>query len=151
TASEAFCGKLERLKALLRSSVPDGDLAQVLETAVTEALRRREARRFGKTNVQRKTLADTDTSASSSRYIPAPVRRVSHGSDDGRCAFVSPSGRRCGSLHRLEFHHVVPWARGGDRSPDNIRLMCRTHNAHLAAKDYGEAVMARFRRHRRPG
>jgi len=30
--------------------------------------------------------------------------------------------------------------------------MCRTHNAHLAAKDYGEVVMARFRRiHRPPG
>jgi len=152
TAGATFCEKLERLKALMLSSVPDGDLAQVLETAVTEALRRREARRFAKTETPRKTVADTDTSASSSRYIPAPVRRVSHASDDGRCAFVSSSGRRCGSFHRVEFHHGVPWARGGDRSPDNIRLMCRTHNAHLAAKDYGEAVMARFRRlHRRPG
>jgi hypothetical protein len=27
--------------------------------------------------------------------------------------------------------------------------MCRTHNAYLAAKDYGEVVMARFRRTRR--
>jgi len=152
TASAAFCEKLERLKALMLSSVPDGDLAQVLETAVTEALRRREARRFAKTNTPGKTLADVDTAASSSRYIPAPVRRISHTSEEGRCGFVSSGGRRCRSLHRLEFHHVVPWARGGDRSPDNIRLMCRTHNAHLAAKDYGEVVMARFRRiHRPPG
>jgi len=43
----------------------------------------------------------------------------------------------------------VPWARGGDRSPDNIRLMCRTHNAYLAEKDYGQALVARFRRIRR--
>ena len=28
--------------------------------------------------------------------------------------------------------------------------MCRTHNAYLAKEDYGEAVMARFRRIRRP-
>jgi len=150
TASAAFCEKLERLKALMLSSVPDGDLAQLLETAVTEALRRREARRFAKTNTPGKTLADVDTAASSSRYIPAPVRRISHTSEEGRCGFVSSGARRCRSLHRLEFHHVVPWARGGDRSPDNIRLMCRTHNAHLAAKDYGEVVMARFRRIHRP-
>jgi hypothetical protein len=150
TASAAFCEKLERLKALLRSSVSDGDVAQILETAVTEALERREARRFAKVKTPRKTLADTDTAASSSRYIPAVVRRMSHASDDGRCRYVSPEGRRCGSDRRLEFHHVVPWARAGDRSPDNIRLMCRTHNAYLAKKDYGEAVMARFRRIRRP-
>jgi hypothetical protein len=152
TASAAFCEKLERLKALMTSSVPDGDLARVLETTVTEALDRREARRFAKVETPRKTLAHTDTAASPSRYLPAPVRRTPHASDDGRCRFVGAGGRRCGSYRRVEFHHVVPWARGGDRSPGNIRLMCRTHNAYLAAKDYGEAVMARFRRiHRRTG
>jgi len=152
TASAAFCEKLERLKALMTSAVPDGDLARVLETTVTEALDRREARRFAKVKTPRKTLAHTDTAASPSRYLPAPVRRTSHASDDGRCRFVGAGGRRCGSYRRVEFHHVVPWARGGDRSPANIRLMCRTHNAYLAAKDYGEAVMARFRRiHRRTG
>jgi hypothetical protein len=152
TATAAFCEKLERLKALMTSSVPDGDLARVLETTVTEALDRREARRFAKVKTPRKTVAHTDTAASASRYLPAPVRRTSHASDDGRCRFVGAGGRRCGSNRRVEFHHVVPWARGGDRSPGNIRLMCRTHNAYLAAKDYGEAVMARFRRiHRRTG
>jgi hypothetical protein len=149
TAGAAFCEKIERLKALMMASVRDGDLARVLETAVTEALDRREARRFAKVKAPRKTIAETNTSAASSRYIPAPVRRISHAFDDGHCPFVSSSGRRCGSSHRLEFHHVVPWARGGDRSPGNIRLMCRTHNAYLASKDYGEAVMARFRRIRR--
>ena len=151
TASAAFCESLERLKALMVSAVPDGDLARILETAVAEAIDRREARRYAKVKRPRKTLASTDT-ASPSRYLPAAVRRTSHTSDEGRCRFVGSGGRRCGSHHRVEFHHVVPWARGGDRSPDNIRLMCRTHNAYLAAKDYGEAVMARFRRiQRRPG
>jgi HNH endonuclease len=149
TASAAFCEKLERLKAMMLSSVPDGDLARVLEAAVTEALERREARRFAKVKTPRRTLANTDTAASPSRYLPALVRRTSHASDDGRCGYVSSHGRRCGSYRRVEFHHVVPWARGGDRSPDNIRLMCRTHNAYLAEKDYGQALMARFRRIRR--
>jgi hypothetical protein len=133
------------------SSVPDCDLARILEAAVTEALERREARRFAKVKTPRKTIADTDTSVSSSRYIPAPVRRSSHASDNGRCAFVSPGGRRCGAYRDVQFHHVVAWARGGDPSPRNIRLMCRTHNVYLAEKDYGKAVMARFRRiHRAP-
>ena len=36
--------KLERLQALMRSSVPDGDLAAIIEDAVTEKLERLEAR-----------------------------------------------------------------------------------------------------------
>jgi len=128
------------------SSVPDGDLARILETAVTEALERREARRFAKVKTPRKTLASANTGASPSRYIPAPVRRISHASDDGRCGFVSSGGRRCGTSRDVQFHHVVTWARGGDPSPRNIRLMCRTHNVYLAERDYGKAVMARFRR-----
>ena len=150
TASAALCEKLERLKNLMLSSVPDGDLARIVETAVTEALERREARRFAKTKAPRATLANTDTAPSPSRYLPAAVRRISYTSDDGRCRFVGANGRRCGSQRRLEFHHGVPWGHRGDRSPANIRLMCRTHNSYLAAKDYGQAVMARFRRRRRP-
>src|SRR4029079_19184184 len=109
TASAAFCDKLERLKALMLSSVPDGDLARLLESAVTEALERREARRFAKVKTPRKTIADRALPASSSRYITAPVRRSAHASDDGRCRFVSSGGRRCGTIRRVQFHHAVPW------------------------------------------
>ena len=46
TASADLRNKLERLRALLRSEVPDGDLASIIEQAVTEKLERLEARRF---------------------------------------------------------------------------------------------------------
>jgi hypothetical protein len=42
TASAQLKDKLERLQALLRSEVPDGDLAAVIEKAVTEKLERLE-------------------------------------------------------------------------------------------------------------
>ena len=61
TASTELRDKLERLQALMRSSVPDGDLAKVIDVAVTEKLGRIEAKRFGKTKTPRKELADTDT------------------------------------------------------------------------------------------
>lgn len=59
---------------------------------------------FAKTEAPRKSLAKTDTSASS-RYIPAAVRRVVHERDGGRCTFVNLQGRRCKARERLEFHH----------------------------------------------
>ena len=46
TASAELRDKLERLQALMRSSVPDGDLARLIDIAVTEKLQRVEARRF---------------------------------------------------------------------------------------------------------
>ena len=102
TASAELREKLARLQALMRSSVPDGNLAVILEQCVTEKLERLEAKRFAKTKAPRKSLAETDTSASS-RYIPAAVRRVVHERDEDRCTFAcraraatgagTPSGR----------------------------------------------------------
>ncbi len=144
TASAELREKLERLQALMRSSVPDGDLARIIDIAVTEKLERVEARRFGKAKAPRMDLAETDTTPSS-RHIPAAVRRLVYERDGGRCAYRDKYGRRCARQHDLEFHHKHPFARGGDHSPANLTLMCRVHNALVAEQDYGEDVMARFR------
>ena len=144
TASAELREKLTRLQALMRSSVPDGDVARIIDIAITEKLERVEAKRFAKTRAPRKDLTETDT-APTSRHIPAAVRRVVHDRDGGRCAYRDKRGRRCAKRHDLEFHHKQPFARGGDHSPSNVTLMCRTHNTLLAEQDYGEDVMARFR------
>jgi len=124
TASAELHDKLERLRALMRPSVPDGDLAAIIEAAVTEKLERLEARRFGKTKAPRKSLEQTDPSPSS-RYIPAPVKRVVWKRDRNQCVFVDDNGRRCARRNQLEFHHREPFGRGGDHRPGNIELMCR--------------------------
>ena len=145
TASAELHEKLNRLQALMRSSVPDGDLAAIIDEAVTEKLERLEARRFGKTKAPRKTLAKTDT-VPSSRYIPAPVRRAVAERDGNQCAFVDNHGRRCAKRDQVEFHHREPFGRGGDHSPENVKMMCRAHNGYLAEQDYGKDVMERYRR-----
>lgn len=144
TASAALHDKLERLRALMRSSVPDGDLAAIIEAAVTEKLERLEARRFAKARNPRKGLSQSDISPSS-RHIPAAVKRLVRERDGGRCRYVDAQGRRCTARNRLEFHHRHPVGYGGSRSPDNISLMCPAHNQYLADHDYGREVMARHR------
>ena len=145
TASAGLRDKLERLQALLRSSVPGADLAAVIEDAVTEKLERLEARRFGLTKAPRKNLSQTGTKPAS-RHIPAAVRRAVHERDGGRCRFVDEQGRRCTARHDLEYHHRHPVAMGGDHSPQGIALACKAHNLYLAEVDYGRAAMARHRR-----
>jgi hypothetical protein len=145
TASAALHDKLERLCALMRSSVPDGDLAAIIEQAVTEKLERLEARRFGRTRTSRETLPEGGSSPAT-RHIPAAVRRAVYERDGGRCRFVDEQGRRCTAREGLEFHHRRPFGRGGVHSVENVSLTCRAHNSLLAEVDYGRAAIARHRR-----
>jgi hypothetical protein len=142
TAGADLRDKLLRLRALLRSEVPDGDLAAIIEKAVTEKLERLEARRFGRTSSPRKIL-DRVRSDPSSRHIPAAVRRAVHRRDGGRCCFADAHGQRCPERHRLEYHHRHPFGLGGGHDPNNICLMCRIHNRYLAEVDYGTKALAR--------
>jgi hypothetical protein len=45
---------------------------------------------------------------------------------------VGKSGRRCEERRFLEFHHVKPYAVGGEATSHNIALRCRSHNTHEA-------------------
>jgi 5-methylcytosine-specific restriction endonuclease McrA len=149
TASARLHDKLERLRALMRAEVPDGDLVAIIEQAVTEKLERIEDRRFARTSAPRKELRDTATSPTS-RHIPAAVRRAVRERDGDRCRYVDAGGRRCSERDRLEFHHRHPFGMGGDHSPANLRLLCPSHNRYLAEHDYGRAVVTQRPREERP-
>jgi hypothetical protein len=138
TIDRTLRDKLERLRALL----PDEGLVEVLDRAVTETLQRLEARRLGSP----RTGPVPEDLHPSARHIPAAVRRAVHDRDGGGCRFTNARGERCRARERLEFHHVRPWAVGGERSVANIRLMCRAHNALLTEHDFGAKRMSVFRR-----
>ena len=144
TASAELHEKLERLRGLMRASVPDGDLAAIIDQAVTEKLQRLEARRFAQTRKPRKALSETDTSPRT-RQIPAAVKRAVYQRDGGRCRYVDGQGRRCTERERLEFHHRHPFGFGGDHSVGNIALACRRHNGAIAEIDYGPILIALHR------
>jgi hypothetical protein len=120
--------KLRLAKDMLRHAVPSGDDAEILDRALTTLL----------TDLARKKFAATEKPRSSrkpsngSRHIPAEVRRAVWVRDLGRCAFVGKTGRRCNERAFVEFHHVKPWAVGGEATAGNIELRCKRHNDHEA-------------------
>lgn len=57
--------------------------------------------------------------------------------DAGRCAYVSKDGRRCEGRGFLEFHHVIPYAMGGETTVENLQLRCRAHNGYEADLFFG--------------
>jgi hypothetical protein len=75
TAGQELHDDLERLRGLLRSEIPDGDLAAIVGKAVRELRQRVEARRFAQTKAPRKTSVPVEATPSS-RYVPAPIRRT---------------------------------------------------------------------------
>src|SRR6185295_2044378 len=83
------------------------------------------------------------------RYIPAAVRREVFERDAARCTFVDSAGQRCREAHRLDLHHLRPFAQGGEHKASNLALRCRAHNALSAEQDFGRDFVEnkRARRH----
>jgi hypothetical protein len=200
--------KVEQLRELLRHQVPDGDLAAIVNLAISELLEKKRQQRFAQPRACRKraapqprqaplsdealqssdasqpgqallrdeALQSSDASqpgqallsdealqrcdvpqpmaspnsgprkrdAARSRYVPREVVRAVFVRDEGRCTFVGDNEQRCDARGFLELHHHnVTYARGGEASVENLRLMCRCHNALLAERDYGARYMQR--------
>jgi 5-methylcytosine-specific restriction endonuclease McrA len=137
TISEQTHEKLRRAQSLLRHAVPDGNVAEVLDRALTVLLRDLERAKAAMTARPR---AGRPVRRHS-RYIPAAVRREVWQRDSGRCAFIGPEGR-CGEAAFVEFHHRVPFADGGPPTAANLELRCTAHNRHEADRWFGP-MMAR--------
>jgi hypothetical protein len=140
TLPNATYEKLQEAQALLRHQIPAGDLAEVMDRALTLLLKEIKKRRFGVTERPRRSASKT-VSRPSSRHIPAGIRRKVFERDAGRCAYVDGEGRRCGARDFLEFHHLDPWARSRQHDPDRITLLCRAHNQRAAESDFGLGLM----------
>ena len=125
--------KLRLAKDLLRHAVPSGDEAVILDRALTALLADLAQSKFAATESPRPTAAPRP----GSRTIPAEVKRRVWVRDLGHCAFVAPTGRRCSERAFLEFHHLKPFALGGEATVANIQLRCRSHNAYEARLWFG--------------
>ncbi len=145
TAGAELHDKIERARGLLRHQVPDGDLAVIFDRAMTLLVGELERARFAATKAPRKAVHEADPTPSS-RDIPDPIKRAVWSRDEERCTFRDHKRRRCPARERLEFHHLVPFAKGGDHSASNVTLRCAAHNAYQADLDYGAAFMAGKRR-----
>lgn len=145
TASKETYEKLRQAQNLLRHQIPDGDLDQVIQRALTVLLHDLAKQKMAATSRPKsrpKITGSLDeasdvSKARESRHIPAEVRRAVWVRDGGRCAFVGSKGRRCTEEGFLEFHHLKPFADGGAATLENIQLRCRAHNGYEAELYFG--------------
>ena len=133
---------LRRAQELLRREIPDGDPATIFDRALKLLLEDIAREKFAATSKPR----PERPTAEGSRHIPARVKRAIWLRDGGQCAFVARSGRRCRQRAILEFHHVDPYAIGGEATVANVSLRCRAHNVHEAERLFGSFAPVRTRR-----
>ncbi|HTU58633.1 MAG TPA: HNH endonuclease signature motif containing protein, partial [Polyangiales bacterium] len=162
-ATEEYVRLLDEAQALLSHAAPELSLSDLhlraLRNFVAELKRKKcaivDKPRSASTEAaavseprQRVDGSATETASSAlvtrqrGRHIPASVRRAVYQRDAARCTYIDDSGRRCLETHRLEFHHVEPFARGGAHTADNLTLRCVAHNALAAEQDYGQEFVA---------
>jgi 5-methylcytosine-specific restriction endonuclease McrA len=136
TVDQATHDKLRYAQALLGHALPSGEVAKVFERALDALVNQLEKQKFAKCARSR-----PQRGTPKGRDIPAAVRRMVWERDGGQCTFVSEQGKRCESRTRLEWDHVEPVARGGQATPDNLRLRCRAHNQYAAERTFGHEFM----------
>jgi hypothetical protein len=136
TISRDTHDKLRRAQDLLRHAIPDGDPAKIFDRALTLLL----------ADVERKKVAAVAKPRDhqrqhpgTGRHVLASVRREVWKRDGGQCAFVGRAGR-CDERGFLEFHHLQPFATGGETTVDNLELRCHTQNAYEAELFFGPFV-----------
>jgi len=140
TIDQAMYDKLNRVQALLSHKIPNGDLVAIFDRMLDLTIVQLEKKKLGAASNPRPLKR-----SSSSRYIPAQVRRAVWSRDEGQCTFVSEKGRRCTAHRLLEFDHVIPVARGGESTAPNLRLRCRAHNQYEAEREFGRDFVRRKR------
>ena len=155
TVDRQFLEMLEAARDGLSHSIPGASTEQVLKEALGLLLEK-QARARGQVKKPRKVAANvTPTAASASsepfhrrtgprEAIPAEVRRAVWERDEGRCTWPLDSGGRCGSTHRLELDHIVPWARWSTPTEDGLRLLCGPHNRLAARQAFGARCVERY-------
>lgn len=113
----------ERLLAKIKKLGWNQSELEVFEALVDEKLKVIE------TSKSERAVADEDKV---SRYIPLETKRVVLKRSGHKCEHPGCQERR-----NLQWDHWKPYAMGGDRSPNNIRLLCFSHNQRRAIKTFG--------------
>jgi hypothetical protein len=131
--------KLRLAKDMLAHAVPSGDDAAVLDRALTALLGELAKKKFAHTSRPRPSRG----SKPGARRPSAKVQRAVWLRDLGRCAFVAASGHRCNERRFVEFHHVDPYALGGEASVDGMQLRCRSHNDYEGRLYFGKRRASR--------
>ncbi len=108
TVSEAEVNKSEKLKTVSETEMNKGAILKAISDAENTSMTLEKPAR---------------------KSIPITIKRIVWTRDQGKCQhFNSTTGKKCGSPYLLEIDHIKRVRNGGDNDPNNLRLLCHSHN-----------------------
>ncbi|MGE3261622.1 MAG: HNH endonuclease [Bacteriovoracia bacterium] len=138
-ATRELFQKLERLKEIFAAK----SIEQLVEKLADVALQKYDPIKKAERNLRvakRRNASITsqvNPHPKHSRHIPAQVRHAVWLRDQALCTYPS-----CGSQFSLQLDHVIPFAKGGLNTVENLRLRCPAHNQLHALEEFGEKKMS---------
>ena len=130
---EAVAKKIERAKQILRHKYPKGKLEDILNEALDLLLEKKDPqRKFQK--MTRKAAAKPFKT--STRYLSTALKKEVWLRDQGMCTYIGKNGKACTEQGGLHYDHIHPFALGGQATPENIRLLCQSHNLYRAQQTF---------------
>jgi len=126
---------LDRARELLSHTEPWASWAKIIARLALEEVKRRDP-------VEKQKRGDARGVTATGSLRTAVFARA-----NGQCEHVHhETGRRCESRMRLEIDHVQPKAFGGGDEFENLRGLCRNHNAWAAERALGRSKANAWRR-----
>ena len=125
--------KLRRAQDLLRHAIPSGDVAEILDRALTLLVADLERRRLRPTGHATLLLSQAVAVGTYQRRSGAPC-------GDGIRVAARSLAAAAGARRRAfwSFTNVEPYATGGSATIENIQLRCKAHNLYEAALFFGD-------------
>lgn len=145
--------KLQRAQLLLSHSIHDGNVADLIEVLCDKLIQQKDGKdvqakkrdidtqEVVKTQDHIEAKVPSSTAAAAVKvaaqsitktvrvYIPVATQRYLFHKANYCCEYVSSiNGKRCSSKYQLQLDHIIPLAKGGGNHPENMRVLCRTHN-----------------------
>ena len=133
TVDQELLGKLDQLKALWSHQNPTMTDLELFQKMADFCLKKVDP-------LQKKIKKiPIPLAAVNPRFISAKLKQQVWVRDQGTCTFPG-----CQTKHFLEYDHIQPVSQKGMSTLDNLRLLCRAHNQHMAIQKLGFPRMNRF-------
>ncbi|MBX3040354.1 MAG: HNH endonuclease [Bdellovibrionaceae bacterium] len=128
---------LKQAKSLLSHTCPDGAWNDVIGSLAKDFNKRKlrdvpsGKRESFATSIQN--AGPSEKPSHRREHLRIAIKRDLLKKAQNRCEYTDlKTQKRCSSTYQLEVEHIQPLALGGSNSLENLRILCRAHNNHLA-------------------
>ncbi len=91
-----------------------------------------------------KAIESKANNSTSTRHVPAQIKRDLLKQANYQCEFITKDGKRCSEKIYLEVEHTEPYSFSGRTEFKALKILCKSHNLRSAINVFGLKKMDRY-------